>query len=165
MSTARTTGDRNNVSRFSCAAARIKASDITTVKPATKRRLSTPVGIARPAVRGLAASRRASAHRLKAMAAERAVTMHTTIQKTLRHSGHPAAASIAPARAKGRAKIECSHLIISSVVPTLRSKAMHLVYRAWDFAQPAVLTWPVELRKESLVESVRTEPAADNQSG
>ena len=36
------------------------------------------------------------------------------------------AASIAPERAKGRAKIECSHLIISSVVPTLRNNAMRL---------------------------------------
>ena len=63
------------------------------------------------------------------MAADRAVTMQTTIQKILCQAGHPAAASIAPERANGRANIECSHLIISSVVPTLRSKAMSSVYR------------------------------------
>ncbi len=61
------------------------------------------------------------------MVTARSAAMQRIIQKTLRPSGHPAAASIAPASAKGRAKMECSHLIISSVVPTLRSKAMCLV--------------------------------------
>src|SRR6202012_1597005 len=118
----------SRVSRLSWAAARIKARDMITVNPPTKRRLRLPAGIARPRVRGLAASKPASAQRLNAMAADRAVTMQTTIQKILLHDGHPEAASIAPERANGRANIECSHLIISSVVPTLRSKAMWLVY-------------------------------------
>src|SRR5271168_4199813 len=102
---------------------------MVTVNPATNRRLSVPAGMARPEVLGLAASRPASAQRLNAMAADRAVTMQTTIQNTLGHAGHPEAASIAPDSAKGRAKMECSHLIISRVIPTLRSKAMDPVYR------------------------------------
>src|SRR5438270_10645096 len=72
--------------------------------------------MARMAVRGLAASIRASAMRLKAMAAERAETMHRTIHPSLAAVGMPPAASMAAQRANGRAKIECSHLIISSVV-------------------------------------------------
>ncbi len=68
------------------------------------------------AVRGLAASMRASAMRLKAMAAERAETMHKTIQPSLAAAGMPPAASMAAQRANGSAKMECSHLIISSVV-------------------------------------------------
>src|ERR1700733_5406183 len=132
-------GERMSASRFSCAAERTKTSDITTVKPATKRRLKIPAGMARDAVRGLAASRRASAQRLKAMAAERAATMQTTIQKTLPHAGQPAAANIAPQRAKGRAKIEGSHLIISSVVPTLRRSAMSQVYwERWCLGPPCL---------------------------
>src|ERR1035437_6262001 len=80
--------------------------------------------MARLLVRGLAASSSASAQRLKAMAAERAATMATRIHPTLIHKagrppGNPLAASSTAVRANGSAKIECSHLIISSVVRVL----------------------------------------------
>jgi len=74
-------------------------------------------------VRGLAASIAASAQRLKAMAAERAPTIATMIQSSWWTEGKPPAASIAPQSAKGSAKIECSHLIISSVTRRSRSRA------------------------------------------
>jgi hypothetical protein len=65
---------------------------------------------------------------LKAIAAVRAVTMQAIIQKSLPALGQPCAASIAPVNANGSAKMECSHLIISSVSPTfrmaLRTRAM-----------------------------------------
>ena len=50
------------------------------------------------------------------MAADRAATMATTIHATVRHAGSPFAASSIAVSANGSAKIECSHLIISSVV-------------------------------------------------
>ena len=56
------------------------------------------------------------------MAAERAETMATTIHASCRHAGRPPAASMAPQSAKGSAKIECSHLIISSVIFRFRRK-------------------------------------------
>src|SRR5271163_4727613 len=126
-------GESSREARFSCEAARMKTAAITSVKPATKLRLSRPAGIARLAVRGLAASMPASVQRLKAIAAERAETMQTMIQNSLIAGGQPPAASIAPIRAKGSTKIECSHLIISSVVPIFRNrpkvKLPILVYR------------------------------------
>src|SRR5271168_1236586 len=115
-------GESSREARFSCEAARIKTAAIASVKPATKPRLSSPAGMARPAVRGLAASIPASAQRLKAIAAERAETMQTMIQTSLMAGGHPPAASIAPIMAKGSTNIECSHLIISSVVPIFRNR-------------------------------------------
>ncbi len=80
--------------------------------------------MARVRVRGLAASSSASAQRLKAIAAERAATIATRIQATFVHNaghppGRPWAASNTAVSAKGSAKIECSHLIISSVVRVL----------------------------------------------
>jgi len=57
---------------------------------------------------------------LKAIAAERAETMATTIQTSGRQDGTPPAANIAPQSAKGSAKIECSHLIISRVILRFR---------------------------------------------
>src|SRR5256885_1900050 len=58
--------------------------------------------------------------RLMVMAAERAETMATTIQRIWRKEGQPCdvkrAASSAPVSAKGRAKMECSNLIISRTV-------------------------------------------------
>jgi hypothetical protein len=57
--------------------------------------------------------------RFMVMAAERAPTIATTIQRSWRQVGKaPAerAASSAPTSAKGRAKIECSNLIISSTM-------------------------------------------------
>src|SRR6185437_11892398 len=76
-------------------------------------------GIARAAVRGFTASISASTRRLKAIAAVRAPTMQTMIQPSTRGGGHPPAASTAPVRANGSAKIECSHLIISRVTRVL----------------------------------------------
>ena len=78
--------------------------------------------MARLLVRGLAASRSASAQRLKAMAQERAVTMATRIQTRVRQLGRPWAASSVAVSANGSAKMECSHLIISSVVFVFASK-------------------------------------------
>src|SRR5580704_13012125 len=59
--------------------------------------------------------------RLMVMAAERAPTMATIIQRICRQVGRPPptrAASSAPTNAKGRAKMECSNLIISRTVCT-----------------------------------------------
>jgi len=88
-------------------------------KLATKAGVRCPAGRARVRVRGLAASMEASASRLKAIAAERAATIATTIQSNWCAVGKPPAASMAPQRAKGSAKMECSHLIISSVTRRL----------------------------------------------
>ena len=81
---------------------------------------SSPAGSARILVRGLRASMSASITRLNAMAADRAPTIATTIHSSLRQilgDAKPLSrnASSAPVRAKGRAKTECSNLIISSV--------------------------------------------------
>jgi hypothetical protein len=62
---------------------------MTQVKPKTKPRESRPAGMARVRVRGLAASSSASAQRLKAMAQERAATMATRIQPSVRQAGRP----------------------------------------------------------------------------
>jgi hypothetical protein len=75
----------------------------------------------------LAASSSESAQRLKAIAAERAPTIATRIQTSFigiicRQPGSPSAASSTAVSAKGSAKIECSHLIISSVVSVLAHK-------------------------------------------
>src|ERR1019366_6642162 len=78
--------------------------------------------MARTWVRGLAASSSASAQRLKAMAQERAETMATRIQRSVRHAGIPPAASTTEVSAKGSAKMECSHLIISNVMRVFLSK-------------------------------------------
>ena len=75
--------------------------------------------MARLLVRGLAASNSASAQRLKAMAQERAATIATRIQATFCQPGNPLAASNIAVKAKGSAKMECSHLIISIVVRVL----------------------------------------------
>src|SRR5579875_772171 len=96
-----------------------KTAQEITVNVTTKLRETRPAGSARAAVRGLAASISASARRLNAMAAERALTMQTTIQPRTRAGGQPPAARTAPVRAKGSAKIECSHLIISKVTRVL----------------------------------------------
>ncbi len=81
--------------------------------------VSCPAGKARVLVRGLAPSMAASAHRLKAMAAERAAIMAMMIHISWRPVGNPPAASIAPQSANGSANTECSHLIISSVMRRL----------------------------------------------
>ena len=53
--------------------------------------------------------------RLKAIAADRAPTIATMIQRICRGEGSPFAASTAPRKANGNAKSVCSILIISSV--------------------------------------------------
>src|SRR5437016_5069237 len=105
--------------QLSWAAEITKTTQDAVTKTATNFCESSPAGMARVAVRGLAASICASARRLKAMAAERADTMHKAIQPSCATEGIPPAASMAAHRANGRAKTECSHLIISSVIPML----------------------------------------------
>src|SRR2546423_3798448 len=105
--------------RLSWAAEITKTTQDAVTKTATNFCESSPAGMARVAVRGLAASICTSARRLKAMAAERADTMHKTIQPSCANEGTPPAASMAAHRANGRAKTECSHLIISRVMPML----------------------------------------------
>jgi hypothetical protein len=56
------------------------------------------------------------------MAAERAATMQRMIQPSFDQDGQPSAARTAAVKANGRAKIECSHLIISSVTAVLLSR-------------------------------------------
>src|SRR5581483_5118873 len=110
------TGERYRVARLSCAAPSTNTPQAKATKIAANFCESSPAGIARMAVRGFAASIRASAMRLKAMAADRAEIMQSTIQPSLAAVGMPPAASMAAHKANGSAKIECSHLIISSVV-------------------------------------------------
>ena len=62
--------------------------------------------------------------RLNVIAALRAPTMATISQKSCRSVGQPRTASSAPVSAKGKAKTECSNLIISSVVRVLASKPL-----------------------------------------
>src|SRR5688572_29872153 len=97
------------------AAANRKTAAETSVNAQTKPTESRPAGMARVAVRGLRASRFRSAMRLKAIAAERAPTIATMIQRICRRVGRPLAASTAPRKANGSAKSVCSILIISSV--------------------------------------------------
>jgi hypothetical protein len=59
------------------------------VNPKTNRRVSRPAGMARFLVRGLVASKSASAQRLNAIAAERAATIATSIQPMVRQPGNP----------------------------------------------------------------------------
>ena len=74
---------------------------------------------ARRKTRSRSGLRSAPIERLKAMAAERADTSATIIQIEVCRLGMPRAASTAPVRPKGRVSTECSHLIISRVVPVL----------------------------------------------
>jgi len=108
-------GARINVKRFSIDAANRNNAAKTTVNAHTKPTESSPAGIAREAVRGLRASNRLSEMRLKAIAAERAPTIATTIQVICHAVGTPFAASTAPRNANGNAKSVCSILIISRV--------------------------------------------------
>ena len=95
-------------------------TDDAATNPQANPRDRRPVGKCRMLVRGLRASISKSTSRLKAMAAERAHTIAITIQNSLRAISPPPEplsrkASRAPVRANGRAKTECSNLIISSV--------------------------------------------------
>jgi hypothetical protein len=53
--------------------------------------------------------------------------MHTMINTRVRAEGQPPAASMAPVRAKGRAKMLCSHLIISRVATVFRTSELILL--------------------------------------
>src|SRR5579864_4199255 len=108
-----------NAKRLSWDAAKTKIAQETSTNVITKPGVRVPAGRARIWVRGLAASMEASARRLKAIAAERAATMATTIQASVRVFGRPFAASMAPQRANGSTNTECSHLIISRVTRRL----------------------------------------------
>src|SRR5208282_5607845 len=127
--TASATGDSISAKRFNCDAARMKIAHEARTNVLTNTGVNCPTGNARVAVRGLAPSIAASARRLKAMAAERAETMATTIHASCRHAGRPPAASMAPQSANGSAKMECSHLIISSVIFRFRKKATDLIVK------------------------------------
>ena len=108
-----------NESRLSWEAAKTNSAHDTSTNVMTKPGVSVPAGRARVWVRGLAASIDASARRLKAIAADRAVTMAMTIQTKACPLGKPFAASMAPQSANGSTKMECSHLIISRVTRRL----------------------------------------------
>ena len=66
--------------RFNIADPSTNTAIDATTNPPTNPLFSVPAGKARIAVRGFAASNRASTSRLNAIAADRAATMHTTIQ-------------------------------------------------------------------------------------
>jgi hypothetical protein len=72
---------------LSISEARKKSAAETTVNAHAKRTDSSPAGMARVRVRGLAASIRRSAMRLKAIAAERAPTIATVIQTACQRVG------------------------------------------------------------------------------
>src|SRR5579859_1226107 len=114
------TGESSSARGFSCQAATRKRAMATRVKIQAKVMERAPVASARILVRGFSLSKRRSAMRLMVMAAERAETMATTIQRIWRKVGQPCevkrAARSAPVRAKGKAKMECSNLIISRTV-------------------------------------------------
>src|SRR5215467_9672711 len=109
----RASGERYNVSRFSCDAARTKTAQAPATNNNTNFCDKIPSGMARVEVRGLAASISASARRLKAIDADLAEIIHTRIHPSCVAVGNPPAASMAPHNANGSAKTECSHLIIS----------------------------------------------------
>ena len=124
MTLASATGASASVSRLSMAAASRKRAADRSVKAQTKPSERRPAGRARERVRGLAASIRRSAMRLKAIAQERAPTIASAIQSSCRRAGRPDAASTAPSSAKGSAKSVCSIFIISSVVRMLLRAAV-----------------------------------------
>src|SRR5215472_10966205 len=113
------TGDNQNASGFNCQAANTSTSDATTTNQNTKPFESFPAGNARILVRGFSASISASTSRLNAIADERAATNATMIHVETCRLGIPRAANTAPVKPNGSVSTECSHLIISSVVPVL----------------------------------------------
>src|SRR5271154_6170769 len=98
--------------------------------------------------------------RLTVMAADRAATMATTIQKTCCTEGQPCggwcvarAASSAPVSANGSANTECSNLIISS---TVRMRPCCIAASGIGFlrrqaAGPAIhlFLWKIDLRQNA----------------
>src|SRR5439155_22069853 len=112
-------GESARVTRLSCDAPSTNTAEEITTNVVTNAGVRVPAGRARVCVRGFTASIVASARRLKAIAAERAETIATIIHPSWWMDGRPLAASMAPHSAKGSAKTECSHLIISSVTRRL----------------------------------------------
>ncbi len=104
---ARATGDKARQIGFSCQAAATNTAEAIVTNAAASRAVIAPRGNSRLAVRGFSASSRASASRLKPIAALRAATIATRIHTPTPHvSGVRRAASKAPASANGRAKTE-----------------------------------------------------------
>ena len=101
------TGERTKHKGFRDHAATANTKDDTATNAAASLVVIVPRGSSRPAVRGLSASMRASARRLKPIAALRAATIATTIHPTVcQVSGTRRAASSAPAKANGSANTE-----------------------------------------------------------
>src|SRR6185437_194591 len=89
--------------------------------------------------------------RLIVMAAERAPTMATMIQKICSHVGQcPAsrAARRAPTRANGRAKTECSILIISKTV-SMRERVMWIASAAESQRHGDRMAWLRKAKREA----------------
>ena len=103
-------------SSFSIYAAKKKITKDTMIKITVWTGAIRPVGIALSFVRGFKASILQSISLFKNMAAERAPTIATIIQRILSNDGIPLADSIAPINANGRAKRVCENLIISSII-------------------------------------------------
>src|SRR5207249_2178335 len=101
------TGDKARHNGPRRQAAPMKMTDAKTTNQAASRLLIAPRGNSRFAVLGFKASRRASARRLKPIAALRAATMARRIQPIAVHvTGPRRAASKAPASANGSANTE-----------------------------------------------------------
>ncbi len=123
---ARAAGERARARGFSMAQAKTKTAAAPRVNAHAAGRLMAPRGISRFRVRGLSASSRWSAIRLKAMAAERAPTMATTTQSQTMGPGQKPIrwmAKSTPESAKGRAKTEwekrtmCPKVSTRSAIP------------------------------------------------
>src|SRR5215469_956893 len=156
-------GERLNASGFRCQAANTSTREATTTNQKTKLFDSFPAGRARICVRGFSASISASTNRLNAIAADRAATRATTIQNKTWGLGMPRAASTAPVRPNGSVSTECSHLIISRVVPVLcrmlRRTATFRFYRLVRPGWPATATSPGDAVPPSLPAATRARHA------
>ena len=145
-------------------AAKTKTSAETATKPQVKPRDSTPAGRWRMRVRGLRASISASIRRLKAMAAERAPTMATTIQPIFDH----AAGARSPDCANGQQRpgqrerqgkdgvLELDHLQREpDAFPHELSKAALPFYRMRYFCPLDCCSWPLLAAAAGLRREVR----------
>ena len=102
------TGDSARQIQPSWVVTRMKATEAATTRTTASPDDMTLRGSSRFAVRGFAASNRASTNRLNPMAAVRAATMAATIHATrVMVIGACRAARRAPTRANGRANTEC----------------------------------------------------------
>src|ERR1043166_2109583 len=101
------TGDRRRQTVLNRQDANTKMADAMATNATASVRFIAPRGSSRLEVRGLSASRRASTSRLKPIAALRAATIATRIQRTVGQAiGTCLVASSAPASANGSAKTE-----------------------------------------------------------